>query len=71
MLSKELMILKEEKNRTLESLTESNRRQLNSRQEISSLTEQYRSQEIKIEKIIADHKKELENLQKNHKVIYF
>lgn len=67
MLSKELMILKEEKNRTLESLTESNRRQLNSRQEISSLTEQYRSQEIKIEKIIADHKKELENLQKNHK----
>lgn len=64
------MIFKEERNRTLESLTELNKRQVNSRQEISSLTEQCRSQEMKMQKLIADNKKELESLQKNHKVVY-
>ncbi|XP_033213498.1 GRIP and coiled-coil domain-containing protein 2-like isoform X2 [Belonocnema kinseyi] len=66
-LNKEMMILKDERDHAWESLKESKKREFNSRFEISSLAEQCRSQEIKIQKLNLDHNKEIAILAKNHK----
>lgn len=68
-LNKEIMILKDERDHAWETLKESKKREFNSRLEISSLTEQCRSQEIKIQKLNVDHNKEMAILEKNQKVI--
>ena len=69
-LTKELIILKDEKDHALESLKESSRRQSVSRHEISSLNEQCKAQEVKIQKLNVDHKNKLENLEKTQMVSY-
>ena len=68
-LNKEIMILKDERDHALENFKESKKRESISRLEITSMTEQCRSQEIKIQKLSADHKKELVILEKSQKVI--